>query len=222
MNINTINEITEKSPWAWSHGADDMHPGFGLIYYSLVYSYLSEKCVILGSGGGYIPRIIYYAQSELLKNNLINKIDISLVDAGNGVCGNRLYDEHGFEDLKELKLYNNRTDDVFNEFNDINYLHVDADHSPNQVYADLCNYGSRMNKDNWIITCHDTHFKKDIWTNSDALYKSVARWSDENNYNHINFNIGRGTTLIMPNIGGLANSDYQEMVSDRIKNKNIN
>ena len=219
MDITKINEIIEKSPWSWSHGADNIHPGFSLIYYSLVYSYVSEKCVILGSGGGYIPRIIYYAQSELLKNNLINEIDISLVDAGNGVGGDRFYDEFGFDDLKELKLYSNYTDDVFDEFNNINYLHVDADHNADQVYTDLCNYGTRMNKDNWIITCHDTHFKEDEWTNTDLLYNAVARWSNENNHNHINFNIGRGTTLIMPNLNGRANNDYKEMISDRIKNK---
>ena len=66
MNINKINEIIKKSPWAWSHGANNIHPGFSLIYYSLIYTYASEKCVILGSGGGYLPRIAYYAQSELV------------------------------------------------------------------------------------------------------------------------------------------------------------
>ena len=216
MDLSKINSIIEKSEWSWSHGADSKHPGFSLLYYSLIYSNISNKCVILGSGGGYVPRLIYYAQSELVKNKLLKEIDISLVDVGNGVGGERVYDENGFDDLKELKLYNMKTDDAYHNFNNINYLHVDADHNPSQVYKDLTNYGSRMDGDNWIITAHDCYFSKlDRTVHSEKIYLEVARWCNENNHLHINFNIGRGTTLILPNRGGMAPLDYKEMMSVR-------
>ena len=55
MNYITTN-AGEKVPYRWSHGADDMHLGDGMIVYSLIYFHKFKNLVCLGSGGGYIKQ----------------------------------------------------------------------------------------------------------------------------------------------------------------------
>lgn len=61
-NNIVMNEIGEESlqnvPYRWSHGATDEHMGDGLLVYSLIQYMRCKVCVCLGSGGGFIPRIM--------------------------------------------------------------------------------------------------------------------------------------------------------------------
>ena len=45
-------------PYRWTHGATDLHLGDGMIIYSTIQMMRAKVCVCLGSGGGFIPRIM--------------------------------------------------------------------------------------------------------------------------------------------------------------------
>ena len=93
--------------------------------------------------------------------------------------------------------------EVAKEFPEIttDYLHVDADHSYDQVYKDLKNYGSKMRGDKWAITVHDTNNPSDGDHPEIGSYRASVDWSKENGFDMVNFPVGCGTALIMPRIG---------------------
>jgi len=201
MNLTKFYEIILTSAWSDSHGAvATKFAGFAPLYFSLIYTMQSKRCVCLGSGGGFVPKIMTYAQNKLIEEKLIADYDISLVDANIPRWGQRTYD-NCIDGYPEIKLINKTTDEAVELFNDISYLHVDADHSEQQVYKDLCNYGSKMKQKNWIITCHDTQ----PVNCGIGILKSVKRWTQENNHDLVNFPIGSGTAIIMPKIEGRSN-----------------
>ena len=207
MNLTKFYEISHTSEWSWSHGTvGTKYAGFAPLYFSLIYTMRSKRCVCLGSGGGFVPKIMAYAQNKLIEENLIVDYDVSLVDANLAGWGDRSYD-NCIEGYPEIKLINKTTDEAAELFNDISYLHVDADHSEQQVYKDLCNYGSRMKQKNWIITCHDTHTPREI-DYGIGVYNSIKRWTQENNHDLVNFPIGFGTAIIMPRIEGGSNEYF--------------
>ena len=51
--------------YRWSHGATDKHIGDGMILYSLMYFFKPKVSVCLGSGNGYIPRIMSKVNDDI-------------------------------------------------------------------------------------------------------------------------------------------------------------
>jgi len=194
-------EIINSSKWSESHGAFGEHPGMGALYYSLPYALKSEICVCLGSGAGFVPKLMYQAQLKLVQHKIINNTNVSIVDADIGIWGRPVYD-FKIPEYPDIKVIKKMTDEAFSEFENISYLHVDADHTYEQVYNDLKNYGSRMRKDNWAITVHDTNNLPAVLQGLQiGSYLAAKKWAEENNYGFINFTIGCGTALIMPKEG---------------------
>ena len=66
----TSNEGKEL-PYLWTHGATRSHLGDGMLVYSLVQNYRAKNCVCLGSGGGFIPRLITQARVDLHRTGYI-------------------------------------------------------------------------------------------------------------------------------------------------------
>ena len=72
-----------------------MHIGDGLLLYSLVYFYKFKTLVCLGSGGGFIPRIMTQARYDLSLEGFYEEISMEwgengstyIVDACNGING---------------------------------------------------------------------------------------------------------------------------------------
>jgi hypothetical protein len=58
-------QIIASSKWSESHGAVNNFAGMGSIYYALTYTYKAKKCVCLGSGGGFVPKLMHLAQQTL-------------------------------------------------------------------------------------------------------------------------------------------------------------
>ena len=54
----TKNDGKEDVLYRWSHGATDKHLGDGILIYSLIQFFKFKSLVCLGSGGGFIPRIM--------------------------------------------------------------------------------------------------------------------------------------------------------------------
>ena len=84
-------------PYRWTHGATDLTLGDGLLIYSIIHYMRAKVCVCLGSGGGFIPRIMTQARVDLYDSQIFegnrdfNWGDIGstyLVDAANGIGGN--------------------------------------------------------------------------------------------------------------------------------------
>jgi len=175
------NEYTElkRVPYRWTHGATDLHLGDGLLIYSMIQYMRAKTCVCLGSGGGFIPRIMTQARIDLYDSEIFegnrdyNWGDIGttfLVDASNGVGG--------FTDWLEVdsflrktfypRIVNDTTENAYYNFFvkediKIDYLHIDAGHSYEDVKQDFELY-SKLLSPHGVISIHDTDesFEKDL------------------------------------------------------------
>ena len=174
-NNQEFNEVGEEVlkdvPYRWSHGATDDHLGDGLIIYSLIQYMRAKVCVCLGSGGGFIPRIMTQARIDLHSQNIFegnpnyNWGDIGctyVVDAMNGIGGNVDWfkEESFFRRVFSPRIINDTTSNAFHNFfvlNDIkiDYLHIDAGHSYENVKEDFELY-SQLLSEQGIISIHDT------------------------------------------------------------------
>jgi hypothetical protein len=169
------NNITsnggEMVPYLWSHGATSEHMGDGIMVYSTIQHMRAKNCVCIGSGGGYIPRIITQARLDLHKQNIFNGNndfnwgDIGttyVVDACNGVGGyNDLENEHSF--LRKVfvpRFIKSTSVDAFYDFFirqdiKIDFLFIDGDHSYEGVKKDFELYSTILSEKG-IIMLHDT------------------------------------------------------------------
>src|SRR5579872_1208850 len=64
-NCYIRQHLTSQGHWAGLHGAKEDHLGAGLAYYGLVYAMRAKTCVCLGSGDGFVPRVLRQAQRDL-------------------------------------------------------------------------------------------------------------------------------------------------------------
>jgi hypothetical protein len=170
LNSLTSND-GESINYKWTHGATDKHLGDTLIIYSLIQMMRSKIVVCLGSGSGFVPRIMIQSHRDLVdqgifkENNVWNEIQVYVVDAANGIGGkNDWKDKDSFFrtnfyprvilDTTENAYYNF----FVKEDIKIDYLHIDADHSYEGVKKDFDLY-SKILSDNAIISIHDTDQK---------------------------------------------------------------
>lgn len=172
-------------PYRWTHGATDFHMGDGIVVYSLIQHLRAKNCVCIGSGGGYIPRIMTQARIDLHKQGIFegngdyNWGDIGstyVVDACNGIGGDTDIDnEESFyrqnfyprfiKDTSENAYYN------FFVLQDIkiDFLFIDADHTYEGVKKDFDLY-SKLLSENGLIIIHDTdeNYENNLIVSEDA------------------------------------------------------
>jgi hypothetical protein len=165
------NKILEPVKYRWTHGATDLHLGDGLMIYSLIMFNRAKVCVCIGSGGGFIPRLMTQARLDLHSqeiftgNNYAEWGDIGttiIVDAANGVGGKTDWTEENsflrenFQPQVILETSEKAFYDYFvRQEIKIDYLHIDGDHSYEGVKNDFELYSTIMSE-NSIITIHDT------------------------------------------------------------------
>jgi len=165
--------------YRWTHGASDYDLGDGLLIYTLIQLMRFKTCVCLGSGGGFIPRIMTQARYDLHGQGIYegnkdyNHGDIGvtyLVDAANGVGGEINYKEKDnfFRYQFVPRFINDTTENAYYNFFvkqdiKIDLLHIDAGHSYEDVKKDFELYSKLMNK-NGIISIHDSdeNFQKEL------------------------------------------------------------
>ncbi len=148
--------LTHEAKWANSHNAKKDYLGCGMLYYALAYMSKAHVCVCLGSGGGFVPRVMRQAQKDL---NL-DEAKTILVDANIGGYGTPVWlsPDHFFrEEFSDIEIIMDLTKNVARGNPDwkIDYLHIDVDHSFDGAHADFKNYLPLMNRPG-IITFHDT------------------------------------------------------------------
>lgn len=182
---NITSNAGEPVPYRWTHGATTEHMGDGLIVYSIVQHMRAKTCVCIGSGGGYIPRIITQARLDLHKQGIfegnpdINWGDIGvtyIVDACNGIGGpNDLENEESYYHKQfQPRLIKSTSEDAYYNFFvlqdiKIDFLFIDGDHSYEGVKKDFDLYSTLLS-DKGIIILHDTdkNFEENLIITEDA------------------------------------------------------
>jgi len=171
---NITTNDGEPVPYLWTHGATIEHMGDGLMLYSIIQHMRAKNCVCIGSGGGYIPRIMTQARIDLHKQNIFegngdyNWGDIGatyIIDACNNIGGpNDLDNEESFYRTTFYPRFIKSTSvDAYYDFFvrqdiKIDVLWIDGDHSYEGVKTDFELYSNIMN-DKGIIIIHDTDEK---------------------------------------------------------------
>ena len=168
----TRNQDSGSVSYRWTHGANDTYLGSGIFYYAVPYFLKARVCVCLGSGGGYVPRLMTDCVWELNETNMYGEDkmgEVYVVDATNNVNGEVDWaDKDSY--LREKfnpRFINSTTEDAFYNFFvkrdvKIDYLHIDADHTYEGCKLDFDLYSTIMNE-NGIISIHDTD--KRYWDN---------------------------------------------------------
>lgn len=170
-NVITNNGEEGSVPYRWTHGANDVEMGDGLLVYSFIQFIRAKTCVCIGSGGGFIPRIMTQARRDMWEMGVFGgNPDFSwgdigctyVVDADNGIGGpSDISNEASFFrsnfyprvilETSEKAFY----DFFIRQGIGIDYLHIDGDHSYEGVKRDFELYSTIMNP-NGIISIHDT------------------------------------------------------------------
>jgi hypothetical protein len=206
LNRETISKyILKEAAWADSHGADPEEGfiGAGLLYYTIAYMLRAKLCVCIGSGGGFVPRLMRQAQRDLA---LADSRTV-LIDANEGEWSRPVWmDQHSFfrQQYDDIDIIVSRSIDVLNKKKikekwRIDYLHIDGDHSHAGSLNDFKNYAEVMSP-RGIITFHDTkpyeYFNVTCW-------KAINELRD-NGHAVIDFPwLGSGTAIIQLNTGCL-------------------
>jgi hypothetical protein len=159
--------------------------GDGIVIYSIIQHLRAKNCVCIGSGGGFIPRIMTQARIDLHRQGIFegngdyNWGDIGttyVVDACNGVGGDTDIDNKDsfyrktfyprfVKDTSENAYYN------FFVLQDIkiDVLFIDGDHTYEGVKKDFDLY-SNLLSENGIIVIHDTdeNYENNLIVSEDA------------------------------------------------------
>jgi hypothetical protein len=175
----------EKVPFLWTHGATTTHMGDGILIYGLVQHMRYKNCAVIGSGGGFIPRILTQARIDLHKQGIFegdgdynwgNIGSTYVVDPCNGIGGQSEIDnENSFyrqtfyprfiKETSENAYYNF----FIRENIEIDFLFIDGDHSYEGVKKDFDLYSKIISK-NGMIVIHDTDstYSKTLIVSEDA------------------------------------------------------
>jgi hypothetical protein len=161
----------ELVPYLWTHGATDLHMGDGMVVYSLIQQIRAKVCVCIGSGGGFIPRIMTQARVDLHNQKIFEgnpdynwgNIGVTyLVDACNGVGGPTDVDDEDsfFRKNFHPRLIKSTSEDAYYNFFvrqdiKIDFLFIDGDHSYEGVKKDFDLY-SKLLSEKGVIVLHDT------------------------------------------------------------------
>jgi hypothetical protein len=202
----TRNQDSGSVSYRWTHGANDTYMGSGIMYFSIPYFLKARVCVCLGSGGGYVPRLMVDCVHELNETQMYGKDkygEVYVVDATNSVNGDVDWsdDDSFLRTQFNPRFINTTTEDAFYNFFvkrdiKIDYLHIDADHTYEGCKQDFDLYSTIMNE-NGIISIHDTDEKywenfntykgepHDVCTGPSEVVKEVSdEWEVFNLFDH--------------------------------------
>lgn len=161
----------DEVPFRWTHGATESHLGDGLIVYSIVQHMRAKNCLVIGSGGGFIPRIITQARVDLHNQGIFEgdsdknwgNIGVTyVVDACNEVGGKTDIenDNSFFRKTFHPRFIKDTSENAYYNFfvkQDIklDLVFIDGDHSYKGVKRDFDLY-SKLLTDKGIIILHDS------------------------------------------------------------------
>lgn len=165
------NNEDKPVPYRWTHGATETNIGDGNIVYGIIQHMRAKICVCIGSGGGFIPRIMTQARIDLYEEKMFEgKYDFNwgdigatyLVDPCNGIGGpSDVDDENSFYRTHfQPRFIKETSENAFYNFFipqdiKIDLLFIDGDHTYEGVKKDFDLYSTILSK-NGIIIIHDT------------------------------------------------------------------
>ena len=195
--------LTVDDPWCSSHGSDNGSEDLsaGLLYYALAYSTRARTCVCLGSGGGFVPRLMRQAQRDLdMPGSVTYLVDGAqhVSQERKNVWGTPYWLEEGSTfrtNYPEIKLVLKLTENAFNEVFvpgkiSIDYLHIDADHHYDGAKRDWDLYRTLV-PNNGVITLHDTTNYRDPC----GVPQLVDEIRESGEYDIVNFPLAYGTAI---------------------------
>jgi hypothetical protein len=154
--------LTREAPWSESHGADGAYVGTGLLYYTLTYVTRAEVAVCLGSGGGFVPRLMRQAQRDagIADGARTILVDGDVPQAGWGSPQWLAPDSFFRANYPDVEVLLARTSDAAVQLAEqelrIDYLHIDADHSFTGCLEDFRRYRPLLRVGS-LVTLHDTN-----------------------------------------------------------------
>lgn len=199
--------LTASDPWCASHGAgpDSSELGAGILYYALAYAHRARTCVCLGSGGGFVPRLMRQAQRDLgladARTYLVDGAG-SVTEPGREIWGRPdwLAEDSPFRrNYPEIELRLQLTADAFHEYFEpsrvaIDYLHIDADHHYEGAKLDWDLYSTLVGPAG-VITLHDTvNFRPPCGV--PRLVEEIRR---DDRYQIVDLPISFGTAIVRKN-----------------------
>jgi hypothetical protein len=196
--------VTADDPWCVSHGSGEGSTdlGAGILYYALAYAHRARTCVCLGSGGGFVPRLMRQAQRDLgLEDSRTFLVDAAgTVSApGREIWGRPCWadeDSTFRRNYPEIEILFQLTKDAFHEYFvpnkvTIDFLHIDADHHYEGAKLDWDLY-STLVADDGVITLHDTvNYREPC-----GVPQLVQEIRGETRYEVIDFPISYGTAIV--------------------------
>ena len=233
VNVDYIrSHLLAEAPWAESHGADHhLYLGAGLLYYAAAYAFASRTIVVLGSGGGFVPRLLRQAQRDVERTRVSHgstssssssttNFELYLIDAHmpSAGWGATFYAENYQtvmrRDFADLHYMIQTTDEAFEVLKakpnfEIDYLHIDADHSMEQSYQDFVNYASLLSPTG-IVSFHDTCRNKTRYCDATgvpaALEKIKAQHGERWQFLDAHY-LYRGIALAIPKVAPAIGND---------------
>ncbi len=202
-------ELTGPDAWSASHdsGPGSEELGAGMLYYALAYALRAEICVCLGSGGGFVPRLMRQAQRDL---DLAPSRTI-LVDGADQVPGDKR-EIWGSPDwtapdswfrtrYPEVEIVLSLTADAHRELFlpnriAIDYLHIDADHHFEGVRLDFDLFAPLVEPDG-VITLHDSSNRREPC----GVPRLVEELRRDGAYSVVEFPVRYGTAIVKRNPG---------------------
>lgn len=205
--------LTADDPWCASHGSGNGSSdlGAGILYYSLAYALKARTCVCLGSGGGFVPRLMRQAQRDLR----LKAARTILVDGAQQVQQERkdiwgspdwIAEDSTFRrNYPDVEIVLKLTEDAFNEVfvpagTKIDYLHIDADHHYDGACRDWELY-RKLVPDTGVITLHDTTNYREPC----GVPQLIDEIRQRGDYEVINMPIAYGTAIVKKVLGREAN-----------------
>jgi len=184
------NNLTKEARWSMLHAARGEDLGAGMLYYSIVYAVKAKLCVCLGSGDGFVPRVLRQAQRDLS----LSDSKTILIDGCVGEWGRPVWlKKESFlrTHYPEIEIIIDTTANVAKGLAKewrIDYLHIDADRSTMGALQDFLDYLPYMAEGGTIIL-HDTGLGRPC-SHTLALIK-------ERGYSVVNFeSLGTGVAII--------------------------
>lgn len=198
------SHLTASDPWCQSHGAADgsEYLGAGMLYYALAYSMKSKTCVCLGSGGGFVPRMMRQAQRDLgLEGSRTLLVDgtLQVPKSKKEIWGEPCWvpeDSVFRKNYPEVEIILQLTETAFREYFlpnniQIDFLHIDADHHYEGAKLDWDLY-RQLVPDDGIITLHDTvNYRPPC-----GVYQLMDEIRESGEYEMVNFPIRYGTAVL--------------------------
>lgn len=150
-------QLTHQAPWCHLHGASRGDLGVGMFYYALAYAAKANLCVCLGSGDGFVPRVMRQAQRDLR----LQAAKTILIDGNMGSWGRpfwQLPSAFLHSAYPEITIIIDSTYHAARSIEvkkwEIDYLHIDADRTTYGALQDFLDYLPLMQREG-IITLHD-------------------------------------------------------------------